>query len=292
MKFWKYTYLLLILVLAGILIAVFQFPDNNLHIIVCDVGQGDAILITYGTTQILTDGGPDKSVLTCLGKYMPFWDRQIELIISTHPDADHSTGLVDVLQTYKVDKILINPVDPGTEVYKALVFEVGGRGISVINPVAGMRLGLGLIYLDIVSPNDTLLNQLSLKDTSSKLAKYDISGETNRYSVVYKLSFKNFSGLFPGDMSPEVSDSIAAYSNIGTVNYIKIPHHGSVNGLTENLLKESMPKIAVISLGQNSWGFPRPEILDMLAKYGVEVLRTDQTGDINVTTDGEKYWIN
>jgi len=97
--------------LSGVVIAIFQLPDGNLHIIACNVGQGDAILITYQNIQILTDGGPDTRVLSYLGKYMPFWDRNIELVISTHPDADHSTGLTDVIKNYNIDKILINPID-------------------------------------------------------------------------------------------------------------------------------------------------------------------------------------
>ena len=88
MKFWKLTFSLLLLVIGVVVIAVSQVPDKNLHIIACDVGLGDAILITYGKTQILTDGGPDKKVLSCLGKYMPFWDREIEMVISTHPDTE------------------------------------------------------------------------------------------------------------------------------------------------------------------------------------------------------------
>ena len=95
----------------------------------------------------------------------------------------------------------------------------------------------------------------------------------------------------PGDIPPEISDRPASGQQIGTVDYIKIPHHGSLNGLTENLLKVSKPKIAVISVGKNSWGFPRPEILDMLNNYGVKILRTDQVGDVEVVTDGTKYWI-
>lgn len=291
MKLWKYTFTILLLILTGIVLAIIQSPDRNLHIIACNVGQGDAILITYGGTQILNDGGPDKSVMTCLGRYMPFWDREIELIISSHPDSDHSTGLVDVLQNYDVGEILINPIDPGTQVYKALKKEVGGRGIPVVNPVAGMELGIGLIHLDIFNPTDILLGQLSIENGNDKLAKYSIGKETNLYSVVYKLSFKNFTGLFSGDIPPEVSDRLAGDPSMGTINYIKIPHHGSINGLTENLLKVVMPKIAVISLGKNPWGFPRPEILEMLTKYNVKILRTDQMGDIEIVTDGEKYWV-
>jgi len=291
MKFWKYIFGILLLMLATAVVALTQLPDGNLHVIACDVGLGDAILITYGKTQILTDGGPDKSVLSCLGKYMPFWDRDVELIISTHPDKDHSSGLIEVVKNYRVGGILINPIDPGTSVYEVLKKEVGGRGIPVISPVAGMRLGVGLIYLDILNPSKELYAKLIINDLNDNMAKYLISRDTNLYSIVYILSFKNFSGFFPGDIPKELSDELSKVVTEGGVNYIKIPHHGSVNGLTENLLKSLVPKVAVISVGKNMWNFPRPEIIDMLARYNVKVLRTDQAGDIRVTTDGTKYWI-
>jgi competence protein ComEC len=281
MHTWKYIFITLILVLAMMIIAVFQLPDGNLHIIACNVGQGDAILITYGSTQILTDGGPDKSVLSCLGKYIPFWDRNIELVISTHPDADHSTGLVEVVKDYKVGQILINDLDPGTDVYRALKNAVATRGVTVINPVQGMVLGVGLIQLDVLHPSD------EFKSQNSEIK----SGVTNLFSIVYLLNYGQFTALMPGDIPPEVSDRLSTLSEIEGLDYIKIPHHGSVNGLTENLLKVTMPKIAVISVGKNSWGFPRPEILDMLNKYGVKILRTDQMGDVEVVTDGTKSWI-
>jgi competence protein ComEC len=298
MKLWKNAFALLSLILAAVIIAIFNIPGSDLHIIACNVGQGDAVLIIYGTTQILTDGGPDKSVLTCLGKYMPYWDREIELVISTHPDSDHSTGLVSVLQNYQVDEILINPIDPGTQVYQALVSEVGGRGITVINPIAGMQLGIGLIYLDILNPTDRLINELTIKNPESNLTKYDISEKTNLYSIAYKLSFKEFNGLFLGDIPSEISDQLLVEQSISPVEYIKVPHHGSVNGLTDNLLKATVPKalpagrqVAIISVGKNPWGFPRPEILDMLSKYNIDVLRTDLAGDVEVITDGNEYWI-
>ena len=280
MKNWKYIFGLLFLVLSLVIIALFQLPDKNLHIIACNVGQGDAILIIYKNTQILTDGGPSKSVLTCLGKYMPFWDRNIELVISTHPDADHSTGLIDVIKNYKVDQILITAVDPGTSVYEVLKKEVGGRSIPVIDPVEGMSLGVGLIYLDILSPSENLKSQI----TNYK------QGETNIFSVIYLLTYGQFSAFMPGDAPPEVLDGLVSKQAVRPVNYIKIPHHGSVNGLTENLLKVLVPKIAVISVGKNMWGFPKPEILSMLKVYGVKIMRTDTEGDVEIITDGIKYW--
>ena len=291
MKIWKYTFLLLLLILAGVGVAITELPDNNLHVIACDVGQGDAILITYKDIQILTDGGPDSKVLNCLGSHIPFWDKTIELIISTHPDADHSTGLVEVVKRYNVDKILINPIDPGTDIYRLPENAVGGKGVEVVNPKEGMALGVGLIHLDILNPTDELLNRLTVKDESSKLAKYAGVKETNLYSIVYKLSLKNFSGLFLGDIPPTVSDRLAVQRSAGSVNYIKVPHHGSANGLTQNLLRAVNPRIAVISVGKkNMWGFPASAILQILADNNSKVLRTDQMGDVEVITDGDKIW--
>ncbi len=290
MKFWNYIFGLLVLILVVIALAITQIPDSNLHIVACNIGQGDAILIVYKNIQILTDGGPDKSVLNCLGSHIPFWDKDIELVVSTHPDADHSTGLVEVSRTYNIEKMLINSTDPGTSIYKVLKNEVGGRGIEVINPIDGMSLRVDMIRLDIVNPTETMLARLSIENEGDKLTKYSIKNNTNLYSIVYKLSFKNFSGLFTGDMPPEVSDRLSESGKIGKVNYIKIPHHGSVNGMTENLLKETLPGIAVISVGKNPWGFPRPEIMEMLAKYGIRVFRTDTKGDIEIITDGSKIW--
>lgn len=291
MKIWNYTISLLLLILAGISIAILQLPDRNLHIVACDVGQGDAILVTYRDIQILTDGGPDSKVLNCLGRHMPFWDRNIELVVSSHPDADHSSGLVDVIKRYKVGKILINPIDPGTDIYRLLENEVGSKGVGVVNPQEGMGIGVGLIHLDILHPSTKLYGSLVVENEDSKLTKYTIRSDTNLYSIVYRLSFKKFTGLFPGDIPKETSDSLAARQPDIRVNYIKIPHHGSANGLTINLLKATMPKVAVISVGKkNMWGFPAPSILQMLKDNNVQVLRTDQIGDAEVITDGDKIW--
>ncbi len=283
---------LLLLILALIVIAIFQTPDKNLHIIACDVGQGDGLLISYKNFQIVTDGGPDSRVLECLGNHMPFWDRTIELVISTHSDSDHLTGITEIFKRFKVDQLLIAPIDSGTPLYRLLQSEVGGSIAKVINPTDVQGIGLELIYLDILSPTQTNLDSLNLQNPGNKLSAYKKSGDVNVYSVVYKLSFKNFKGLFLGDITPEISDQLAGLTGMGKVDYIKVPHHGSKNGLTQNLLEKTMPRIGIISVGKdNQWGFPSEEILGMLAKYNVTVLRTDLAGDVVVSTDGEKVWV-
>ncbi|MCK5505797.1 MAG: MBL fold metallo-hydrolase, partial [Thermodesulfovibrionia bacterium] len=281
-KGWKYIIGLLVLVAITIWLAVLAYPGQQLSLIACDVGQGDSILAVYGETQILVDGGPNDKVLECLHKHLPFWDREIELIILTHPQKDHYGGLIDVFRHYKVDKFLATPIDSGSQGYQALINAVGGSGAEVINPTIGMVIRLDLIYLDILHPSEQyVLSKVEGDSTNNSengvLGAFDIKGDLNDYSVVTILRLGEFDALLTGDIGPEVSDMIAetlVVSNSRTIEYIKTPHHGSKNGLTRELLEVSMPEIAVISVGKNPWGHPHQEILDMLRESGINIFRT------------------
>lgn len=282
MRFWNYIFIFLLLILSLLVIGLFQLPDDNLHVIACDVGQGDGLLIIYKNIQILTDGGPDNKVIGCLGRHIPFWDREIELVISTHPQKDHYSGLIEVFKRYKVDNILYNKVDVSTPDYQVLEKEVGSRGISVIRPHVGQVLKVGMIYLDILNPPD------GFTDSNS-----------NNIGIVDLLKYANFKAIFMADVENTVSDGLSTLSEIQGVNYIKVNHHGSKNGLTQNLLEklvdgfhpEASGVVGVISVGKNNiYGHPHKEILDMLGKYNVKILRTDEMGDVDVVTDGERWW--
>ena len=276
MKFWNNIFIFLLMILALIVIALFQLPDSNLHIIACDVGQGDAILVTYKNIQILTDGGPDNKVLECLGKHIPFWDREIELVISTHPQKDHYFGLIEVFKRYKLDNYLYNDIDSGNLDYQVLEKVVGGSGVNVIRPFAGQVIRVGMIYLDILNPPDGFTDP-----------------NANNIGIVDLLKFGKFKAIFTADVENKISDELSTLSQVEGVNYLKVNHHGSKNGLTQNLLEKLRPVVGVISDGKNNiYGHPHKEILDLLGKYNVKVLRTDEMGDVEVVTDGEKYWVN
>ena len=82
---------------------------GELRVYFFDVGQGDSIFIkTPEGKDVLIDGGPNQKVLECLSNHMPFWDKEIELVVLTHPESDHITGLVAVLDRYSVNQILAN----------------------------------------------------------------------------------------------------------------------------------------------------------------------------------------
>jgi len=268
---------ILMLVTLSVWLAVFNI-DNNLQIIACDVGQGDAILIQQKSFQILVDGGPNNKVLNCLGKHLPFWDRKIEVVILTHPDLDHYGGLVDLLKNYKIENFFTNGYTSSSQEYQVLEKEVGGKGLGGRYLKSGMVIRYDLIHLDILNPEDN--NQEPINNNQT-------DGDNNQ-SIVILLNYGQFKALLTGDAEQEVSDRLSKLQKIQNIDYIKVNHHGSKNGMTENLLKVTNPAIAVISAGvKNRYGHPSAEILEMLNKYGVKILRTDEMGDVVVKTDGK-----
>lgn len=288
MKIKSTKYILFFVAFAALVVwvGVWFTPGKKLHLIACDVGQGDAILATYGDVQILTDGGANNRILDCLGRQMPFWDREIELVILTHPDKDHFKGLIEVFRRYKIDNFLYNGLESGSQEYQVLKNEVGGGGMKTIMAREGLLLRVGEIRLEILSPTQEQLRGLSTKIM-----------EKNEYSIVSILSLGNFNALLTGDVPSSISDQLVPRLTLG-IDYLKIPHHGSKNGLTQKLLDVVKPDLAVISVGKNSYGHPHEETLKILreTKYlpagrQARILRTDEMGDVEVITDGEKFWV-
>jgi len=287
----KYLLALLSLVASCIFLAVVFFPDKNLHLIACNVGQGDAILAFYGSTQVLIDGGPGTKVLDCLSSHLPFWDRKIELVLLTHPQADHFMGLIEVFKRYRVDYFLANGLDSSSPEYQVLKNLVGGGQTKVINPTTGMVIGNSLMHLDIIYPTKKFIAENSKKKVDNVLGAYTSNKDANDFSIVAILSLKEFDALLTGDIGPAVIDEIISTGKVKPVEYIKIPHHGSKNGLTPELLEIAQPKVAIISVGKNQWGHPHEEILSILRNKKIKILRTDEIGDIEVVSDGKNWWV-
>lgn len=296
MKIWKYIFGILSLLLILAWLIVWSLPDNNLHIIACNVGQGDGILITYKSYQILTDGGPSSGgVLKCLNSHMPFWDREIELVILTHPQIDHFGGLTSVFKNFKVDNFLANPLDSSSEEYGLLKKMVGSRGTKVINPREGMGIGLGLIHLDIFNPTnalyeDEMTNPINSGE-SSDLVKFTTRRDLNSFSILYRLTFGKFRAIMSGDIDPKQLSNLIQKYNDFSAEYIKVPHHGSDNGLSYEFLQSVMPKVAIISVGKNNkYGHPNRGLVEMLTKQNISIYRTDLNGEVEIVSDGIRWW--
>jgi len=257
--------LALSLILAGI---IFYSSRQDLKIIFLDVGQGDAILIEQGQNQILIDGGPSgQKLLEKLGKYVPFWDRQIELVIATHPDADHIGGLIDLMRTYAVGSLMDTKTESESQVYKKYREIIETKKISEIEGVAGVDLKIGdNAEMKVLSPAENYNSQ---------------EKDTNLNSIVARLKFGENSFLFTGDLPSDGEQALVKNGENMKSQVLKVGHHGSKYSSSVEFLKAVSPRDAAISVGANNkYGHPAPEVLEKLINSGINILRTDEGGDI------------
>lgn len=290
LKLWKYIFGLLAAAIILVGLSFIPLLDNNLHLVFCDVGQGDAILVYKKSYQVLVDGGPDLKVLKCLSNNMPFWDRKIELVVLSHGESDHYTGLIDVAKRYKIGTFASSGIVKSGKGPDVLAQELEKSKIVNIN--AGDKLSLGGISLKAYWPTkDWLVEKRVDQNPKSKVLGWSKNSDSlNSFSAVLKLSYKDFNSLLTGDMEPPAIDTIPV-EEIGHVEVLKVPHHGSRNGLTENFLQQVSPQMAVISVGKNNkYGHPSKEIIELLSHKVNKILRTDLDGEIEIVTDGKRWW--
>ena len=258
-------------------------PDDKLHVSFLDVGQGDAILIqTPNRQNILIDGGPDPGAINLeLGKKLPFWDRTIDLVASTQPHADHITGLVEVLERYKVKQVLESEVHYDSSIYREWLRLVEEKRIKHEVAWAGQRISLDNgIKIEVLNPPSPLFQGTS----------HDVDNN----GVVLRLSWGEVSFLFTADIRQEAEfELIGQRANLRST-VLKVAHHGSKTSTTPQFLAAVDPEIAVISAGaDNSFGHPSPEVVGRLEEMLGEdkVYLTSKNGTIEFITDGERLWV-
>jgi len=271
MKNKKYLFIFS-LILINILLYIFSFSSPDLRVIFFDVGQGDSIFIeTPNKHQILIDGGPSSSnIANKLSSFMPFWDKTIDLIVLTHLESDHVSGLFEILDNYIVENILWSGEYSESEkskIWKEMI-EKENANIYISNSLD--QIILNDVYLKIIKVNGEITN-------------------TNDSSVITKLSYRDNSFLFTGDISSKVEKEIISQDIQSDI--IKIPHHGSKYSSSEEFIKKVSPLLAVIQVGKNSYGHPTDEVLTRLSNFGIKVLRNDLDGDIQIVSNGIKYKI-
>lgn len=253
--------------------------DGLLKIYFLNVGQGDAIFIeTPNGNQILVDGGPDNRVIQELAKVMPFYDHDIDMVIASHPHADHIAGLVEVLKRYDVINIL-----EAKESYTSPVFPVWredeiNENANLIEAKAGQEVDLG---------NDTKLTVL-YPDKS-----YDgiLINKPHQANVVLMLTYKNFQLLLTGDAEASAEKEMISMEQDIDADILKVGHHGSKTSTTQSFLEKVSPEVAIIQVGKNRYGHPTSEVLKRLENFGVKYYRNDLDGTIKVISDGESYQI-
>jgi competence protein ComEC len=262
---------------VAVLVATAGFvmrPDAppRLRVTVLDVGQGDAILIqTPAGADILIDGGPGRAVLRGIGQELAWHDRSIELVILTHPDADHAYGLFDVLDRYGVGRVVVGPSPPPEGWYEAVSSE--GLVSEVVTAGTTFDLG-GAVRLEVLWPHN-----------GAMLAS------DNDASLVLRLVYRDVAFILAGDIEAAAEADLVASGIDLAAAVLKVPHHGSVTSSTREFLDAVQPAVSVISAGAgNQFGHPKPEVVGRLSEYGV-VLNTAEAGSVAFETDGARLWV-
>ncbi len=282
------------------IILLFSFlvslPDGRLYLVFCDVGQGDAAYVRFPDGRdMVVDGGPNAKVIDCLGRHMPFWDRTIDIVIMTHPQKDHMQGLIEVLKRYRVSYFVRSDIANTTQGYVQLMDIVREKKIPQQFMVQGNHITIGTTSLSFLWPTEMQI----AKGSRARLSSTDRSdvlgtsvGDINDYSLVFRLRYGSFDAVFTGDADTRVESGYRGFTLADEViEVLKVPHHGSKTGISEQFAAKLDPQLAVISLGKNSYGHPSKNIVDMLQSGGSRVLRTDERGDITVISDGQKWWV-
>ncbi|KKB34158.1 S-layer homology domain-containing protein [Bacillus thermotolerans] len=249
-------------------------PDMAVHFI--DVGQGDSIFIqTPSGKTILIDGGKRSAGEKVVSYLKQAGVDSIDVMVATHPDADHIGGLIDVLETIPVKKVLDSGKAHTTETYYEYLSLIDQKNIPFEVPETGQELA--------IDP-ELKVQVLNSGDRSSS--------DNNKNSIVLKVTYDEVSFLLTGDATVDIEeDMITAFDLKSTI--LKAGHHGANTSTSQAFVNEVQPEVSILSYGQgNSYGHPTGEVVNRLQAAGSEVYSTAESGDIVVETDGQSYAVS
>jgi len=232
-----------------------------------NVGQGDAELVQTRAGNILIDAGPNNKVLFEIGKILPFYDRTIDLVILSHPNKDHYNGLFDLLDKYKIKAVMLDNYTYPSSTFQKLLKELADRNILLIKGVANVRVSWhNQDKLSIIYPPEELF----------------FNNNVNASCLVASLFLNNNQFLFLGDIGSSQEQKLLSWlSNLkSNFKVLKVSHHGSNSASSEKFLNILKPQIAIIEVGDNSYGQPHPDVLKRLSEVGAQIFRTDLSGTI------------
>jgi competence protein ComEC len=270
---------ILILLDAALFLLVFEKPRvGELKVSVLNIGQGDSILVQGPTGKtMLVDGGPDRTVLADLGTELGPLNRHIDMLVETHPDSDHITGLSYVLKTYSVSQFMTPGIPDSTAIFTQIEKQIEAAvGIRQIIARRGMRIDLGGgAYADVLYPD---------RDMSKETVTND--GSTTMHLVYGKTSF-----MLTGDLPSPVEHWLVLLDGSDgelKTDVLKAGHHGSKYSTSSEWLGALAPTTVAISVGKNNkYGHPAPETLERIQEQGSKIIETEDVGTIDFVSDGK-----
>lgn len=234
------------------------------------VGQGASQLLIGPTGKtMLIDGGNNHMEEEIVAYLRDQGIGKVDILIGTHPDADHIGGLDAVVDHFDIGKIYMPRVQSNTKTFESLLLSIQQKGLKVTTAKAGLTLdweqGAEVIMI-------------------APAGEYE---DTNEMSAVVHVTFGETSFLFTGDAGTKSeADMIASGANL-KADVLLVGHHGSATSTGEAFLEKVSPAYAVIQVGKNSYGHPTEAVLNRLSDRGVRIFRTDEQGHIVFVSDGK-----
>ncbi|MEG2575493.1 MAG: ComEC/Rec2 family competence protein [Christensenella sp.] len=247
--------------------------STELLLYVIDTGNSDSLVIrTSDDRSMLIDTGENDDKQRIIDTLNALGITTLDALVATHPHSDHIGSMKEILESIPVRTVYMTDFSEQAQSFKSITKQIKAKNIAAVNLTEGDTFSLGDVHFTALNPQNT---------------EYD---NTNNSSIVLLAQYENTKFLFEGDAEKEaVSDMLAHNAEIMDVDVLKVGHHGSHNGTTQELLDAATPSLALITCGKdNDYGHPHKETLDLLSVENVTVLRTDKNSDIAVFSDGNE----
>ncbi|MBU8900675.1 MBL fold metallo-hydrolase [Corallococcus sp. H22C18031201] len=264
-------------------------PDGKLHVYFFDVGQGDAALIVSpeGNT-VLVDAGPASAAGHLVNRLPELLRRELDLVILTHPHADHR-GALDPLLRRVGARRLLEPQLPGApEDYDALLGRVGARGVQVFSPAPSSSTPNAPLKLPVGAGVE--LTVLWPRAPAEALLPGDGAVGLESNSIVLRLTYGDTSVLFMGDARAQTEAHLVARGAVSRSTLLKVGAHGISDASTSAFLSAVRPQAAIVSVGASGGpGMPARATLERLGASSARLFRTDIAGEVQAVSDGRQF---
>ena len=261
-------------------------PPLETAVYCLNVGEGSSTLFCSGTTAVLIDGGDARTSSYVVGFLKGLGIRRLQLVVATHYDSDHISGLVGAMSAFAVDEVWGPDYEGDTKTYTSFAEMIGKRSIPWTKVKDGQRFASDGCTVTVLASSvpEPLRNGVDDGPEDGTPEGNRETGEDT--SLALRVTLDNVSILVMGDSGAARERALVKKGAVEQYDIFLVNHHGSRYSNTAELLNAARPRYAVISVGTNDYGHPAKECIDRLVECGAGIFRTDLQGTVSLAVEG------